>query len=131
MKIAIATPALLFPAISLLLLAYTSRFLALSNLIRSLHASYKQQPDELVKGQINNLRRRIYIIRNMQILGVSSFFCCVVAMLFIFIGKDLYGSIVFAFSLLFLLASLALSIAEIQISVNALNLHLSDMDSNK
>jgi Protein of unknown function (DUF2721). len=51
MEINLTTPALLFPAISLLLLAYTSRFLALAALMRELHVRYKTQPDPRIKGQ--------------------------------------------------------------------------------
>ncbi|NLD99070.1 MAG: DUF2721 domain-containing protein, partial [Fibrobacter sp.] len=68
MEITLSTPALLFPAISLLLLAYTNRFLALAALVRQLHGQYQQHPDDILFGQINNLRRRLKIIRNMQAL---------------------------------------------------------------
>ena len=81
-QIDLTTPALLFPAISLLLLAYTNRFLHLAQLVRNLHAAYHQEPDALIIGQIANLRRRIVLIRNMQVLGVLSLFLCVAAMLF-------------------------------------------------
>jgi hypothetical protein len=39
MELPITTPALLFPAISLLMISYTARFLHLANLARSLHAT--------------------------------------------------------------------------------------------
>ena len=86
MDISITTPALLFPAISLLLLAFTNRFLALASLIRQLHASYKSDPDEILFGQIANLRYRINLIRDMQAYGVSSLLLCVVCMLVLFAG---------------------------------------------
>ena len=72
MEINITTPALLFPAISLLLLAFTNRFLALANLVRQLHQNYKSDPDEFLLGQIANIRFRINLIRDMQAYGVSS-----------------------------------------------------------
>ena len=65
--ITLTTPGLLFSAISLLLLAYTNRFLTLASLIRKLHAEYLENPDKLVHGQIRNLQRRVNLIRNMQI----------------------------------------------------------------
>ncbi len=73
----LTTPALLFPAISLLLLAYTNRFLVLAQLIRQLHSSerdYFQSMvfQSMVQRQIANLRQRIALIRLMQALGVSS-----------------------------------------------------------
>ena len=85
----LTTPALLFPAISLLLLAYTSRFLTLANLMRDLYSRYKAQPDPKIRGQIANLKYRIVIIRNMQVAGVSSFFLCVLCMFAMFIGQIL------------------------------------------
>lgn len=128
MEFSLTTPALLFPAISLLLLAYTNRFLALAALIRNLHARYQDAPEPLIRAQIEALRARVKLIRDMQILGVSGLFCCVFCMLLLFGGLILPGKLVFGLGLLLLLASLGLSIREIQISVNALNLQLSDLD---
>ncbi len=127
--VSLTTPALLFPAISLLLLAYTNRFLTIASLIRKLHADYKSQPDQLIIGQIENLRKRVVLIRNMQALGICSLFLCVFCMFLIFAGKYMMGNIIFGISLLLLMASLALSIREIQISVNALNIQLSDLEA--
>ncbi len=128
MDITLTTPALLFPAISLLLLAYTNRFLTLATLIRSLHSTYKSKPDDLIIGQIKNLRHRVILIRNMQGFGVASLFLCVMCMFVLFAGQIELGKYIFGLSLVLLLISLALSIREIQISVNALNLHLSDLE---
>jgi hypothetical protein len=128
MDLSLSTPALLFPAISLLLLAYTNRFLTLAALIRELYSRYKTQPDKKIIGQLHNLRYRIVIIRNMQILGVSSFFLCVLCMFLLFAGLALVGKIVFGLSLLLLLASLALSLRELQVSVDALTLQIQDID---
>lgn len=127
-EITLTTPALLFPAISLLLLAYTNRFLTLAGLIRRLHAEYLSQPSGEVLGQINNLRARVTLIKNMQELGISSLFLCVLCMFLLFAGEYTAGKWVFGVSLLLLLASLALSIREIHISVNALNIQLSDLE---
>ncbi|XHR30721.1 MAG: DUF2721 domain-containing protein [Chthoniobacteraceae bacterium] len=123
----LGTPALLFPAISLLLLAYTNRFVTLANLIRSLHATYKSDPTALLIGQIKNLHYRVELIKHMQAAGISSLFFCVVCMFTLFAGYPNLGAIIFAISLLLMLASLGLSLAEIWISVRALNLHLSDI----
>ena len=128
MDFSLTTPALLFPAISLLLLAYTNRFLTLAALIRDLYGRYKSQPDPKIIAQLHNLRYRIVIIRNMQILGVSSFFLCVLCMFLLFAGLALVGKIVFGLSLLLLLASLALSLRELQVSVDALTLQIQDID---
>jgi hypothetical protein len=128
MDFSLTTPALLFSAISLLLLAYTNRFLTLAALIRDLYSRYKAQPDKKLIGQLHNLRYRIVIIRNMQILGVSSFFLCVLCMFLLFAGLALVGKIVFGLSLLLLLTSLALSLRELQVSVDALTLQIQDID---
>lgn len=128
MEITINTPALLFPAISLLLLAYTNRFLALSALIRSLHSQYRLEPQEHLLEQMRSLRYRVIIIRNMQALGTSSILGCVLCMFVLFEGWQIIGKFIFGASLLLLISSLILSVHEIQISVNALNLQLSDME---
>lgn len=129
-EINLTTPALLFPAISLLLLAYTNRFLAVASLIRQLHSDYQKHPNQILIGQIQNLRKRVILIRNMQALGISSLFLCVLCMFLFFAGRYTSGEIIFGISLLLLLASLGLSIWEIQISVNALNIQLSDLEAN-
>ncbi|TNF38610.1 MAG: DUF2721 domain-containing protein [Gammaproteobacteria bacterium] len=131
MEITLTTPALLFPAISLLLVAFSNRFNALSSRIRSLHSEYKLNPSEPLVEQIRNLRKRAYLIRNMQALGVASIFMCVLCMFALFAGKLLLGKIIFGTSLLLMLASLAFSIQEILISVNALNIELNSLEKRK
>ncbi|EHQ14113.1 DUF2721 domain-containing protein [Shewanella sp. SP1S1-7] len=123
MHVSLTTPALLFPAISLLLLAYTNRFFALAALIRSLSSGEKP----VHKDQIKNLSQRITIIRRMQEAGVSSFALCVLCMIFIYVGFNKTGSVIFGASLLLLLYSLILSVIEIRISVDALNIHIKEM----
>jgi hypothetical protein len=128
MEFSLTTPALLFPAVSLLLLAYTNRFLALASLIRNLHATYKTNPDKVLLDQINNLRHRVILIKNMQAIGIWSLFLCVLCMFVLFAGYYVIGQYIFGISLILLMWSLALSIRETQISVNALNLHLKDIE---
>jgi len=86
MNIPLTTPALLFPAVSLLMLAYTNRFLTLATIIRSLYDRYHTNQDENLLPQIQNLRFRVYLIRNMQIFGVLSLLMCVVSMFALFAG---------------------------------------------
>lgn len=124
MELTLTTPALLFPTISLLLLAYTNRFLAIANVIRGLHARYESQPSDNVLGQIDSLRQRVKLIRNMQALGIGSLFLCVLSMIVVYVGWQEGAKVIFGVSLLLLLASLAFSFREIQLSVNALNLQL-------
>ena len=126
MNITLTTPAVLFPAISLLLLAYTNRFIALAQIIRNFDQS--QESDEGTQQQIANLRERIQLIKRMQEAGVISFFLCVVSMLAIYAQYQIVGSWIFASSLLFLLYSLWLSVREIRISVEALDVYLSSFN---
>jgi hypothetical protein len=129
-EITLATPALLFPAVSLLMLAYTNRFLGLASLIRSLHVNYEKSKDRAVARQIRNLRRRLGFIRRMQTLGVLSLFACVACMFTLFAGQQLAGKALFGLSLLLLMASLGLSVAEIHISTEALKIQLSAMEED-
>jgi len=129
MEINFTTPALLFPAISLLLLAYTNRFLALANLVRKLHDEYKRgEQNKIILRQIHSLRRRIRLVRYMQALGVFSFLCCVVTMYTIYMNWTEAIRYEFALSLLSLLASLIVSLFEITMSTKALELELSDIE---
>jgi len=128
MEINVTTPALLFPAISLLLLAFTNRFLTLANLIRDLHSKYKIDQNEVYVGQIANLKYRIRLIRDMQAFGIASLLFCVVSMFALFAGWLEVGKWIFGFSLILMMIALAISLREIQISVGALDLHLQDME---
>jgi hypothetical protein len=128
MEISLTTPALLFPAISLLLLAYTNRFLTLATLIRALHKQFKEVADPNIKAQITNLRKRVNLIKNMQLTGIASLLLCVVSMFAIYENWQMFGSIIFGVSLVLLMISLVFSIIEIQISVKALNIHLIDIE---
>ncbi len=128
MELSLTTPALLFPAISLLMLAYTNRFIVLAQLVRDLYTKYTKEPDISLKDQIHNLRKRLSIIRNMQIFGALSFFFCVMSMFLIYAGGAFSANIVFGLSLILLLISLGLLVMEVQISINALNIQLKDFE---
>ncbi len=128
-EISINTPALLFPAITLLMLAYTNRFLAIANRIRNLHEHYHtMEIKNIAIRQIKSLRARLNLIRYMQGLGALSFFCCVLCMYFIYRNWMEIANITFATSMLTLLGSLVLSFIEIQQSTKALELELSDIE---
>jgi hypothetical protein len=128
-QISINTPALLFPAITLMMLAYTNRFLALATLIRNLHGQYKKVQDdrEIIKAQIANLNRRLVLVKQMQASGIISFFFCVLSMLSFYLDYEKWAFAIFGMSLLSLLLSLALSLNEIFISTRALEIELEDM----
>lgn len=128
MEITLTTPALLFPAVSLLLLAFTNRFLAIATLIRQLHKNYLEDPGNVVEGQLKNLRKRLYLIRLMQFFGVLSLFLCVLAMFLLYLKAKFVGEMIFGISLVALLLSLFISLREIQLSTKALDIELSDME---
>ena len=131
MDININTPALLFPAVSLIMLAYTNRSLALASVVRNLHDRYHNLDDSkkpLIHAQIKNLRIRMRIIRNMQILGVSSFIIAIVCMYAITIGKMETASFLFASSLVLFAISLILSLWELFISTRSIEIELSDLE---
>ena len=127
-ELTLTTPTLLFSAVSLILLAYTNRFLSYAQLVRVLKEQYKEHRSEVTAAQIANLRKRLYLTRSMQVLGISSLFFCVVAMFLIYIHIHSFAIYVFGLALILLIASLGVSIWEIQISVKALEIHLQDME---
>jgi len=125
----ITTPALIFPAISLLLLAYTNRFIVITQLIRSLYKQNSADPDADIRKQINHLRVRIVAIRRMQVAGVLAFIACVLTMLALFLQWFQAANIIFSASLILMLISLLFSLYEVQISGQALNLQLKDLEN--
>lgn len=131
MEISLTTPALLFPAISLLMLAYTNRFLTLATIIRSLHDRYKNEANDNLLGQIANLRYRVYLIRNMQIFGVLSLLFCVISMFALFGGWISAGQWTFAIALILMMVSMLISLRELQISVGALDLLLVELEDEE
>jgi hypothetical protein len=130
MEISLTTPALLFPALSLLLLAYTNRFMGLADRVRNLKLRYLDTRHSPLKAQINNLRRRLILLRNMQAVGIASMFGCVLTMFVLYAGWLLAGKVLFGISLLLLLVSLGIALVEIQISVDALKIELTDIEDD-
>ncbi len=127
-EITLITPTFLFSAISLLMLAYTNRFLSYAQLVRTLKDKYLENPDALTAAQITNLRKRLKLTRNMQWLGVGSLLLCVVTMFAIYIGFQAIAAWIFGLALILLICSLGISVREIQISIRALDIYLSDIE---
>ncbi len=127
----LSTPSLLFPAISLLMLAYTNRFLGLASVVRALHATWRSSGDPVLVAQITNLRTRIRIIKRMQTLGVLSMMLCTASMALLFFGLQIPEQVAFGLSLATMLGSLGLSLWEIQMSGTALDLQLRDSMQGK
>jgi hypothetical protein len=129
MELSVNIPALLFPAISLIMLAYTNRFLALSNRVRMLHEKYQLiEQRHIVFGQIKNLKYRIKLIQNMQTYGVATLLSSILCMFFIFIEYQAVAKFIFALSLITFSISIFLSLIEIRLSTKAIELELSDME---
>ena len=127
----LTTPSLLFSAISVILLAYTNRFLSYASVVRALKEKHQQTHDPKDIAQIANLRKRLYLTRSMQILGILSLLLCVIAMFFIYVSWQIFAAWIFGIALLLLAASLCVCIWEINISVKALEIHLEDISSKE
>lgn len=127
-ELTLTTPALLFSAISLIMLAYTNRFLAYAAVIRNLHAKFLERQEESLLRQIQNLKLRLNLTRWMQIFGITSLLFCVLTMFLIYINYHTIAAYVFGFALILLIISLALLIKEIQISAQALQHHIADIE---
>lgn len=128
-QLTLTTPALLFSAISLIMLAYTNRFLAYAATIRTLHDKYIENKNSVLIAQIENIKKRLYLTRSMQILGISSLLMCVLTMFLIYIEQQTIAIWVFGLALILLILSLSYLIIEIQISVKALEHHISDIEN--
>ncbi len=130
-ELTLITPTFLFSAISLLLLAYTNRFLSYAQLVRTLKDKYVQDKSALTHAQIVNLRKRLNLTRNMQLFGVGSLLLCVATMFFIYIGCQVISAYIFGVALVMLIISLTLTVMEIRISANSLDIYLSDIEAIK
>ena len=128
-QLTLTTPAFKATHVSLIMLAYTNRFLAYAAVVRNLHDMYKKDQNQVLIRQIKNLRQRLYLTRAMQIFGISSLLLCVSTMFLIYIEQHVIAIWVFGTALILLIISLALLIKEIQISVEALEHHLSDLEN--
>ena len=128
MELTISTPALLFSTVSLLMIAFTNRFLAIANLIRDLHDKFRTNPETVYVDQIKNLHRRLKLIRNIQVLAVLSLLVSAVCMALIYWNNQVAASYLFGLALVLQISALVISVIEISISINALQIELSDME---
>ena len=128
MDFSLTTPAILFPAVSLLLIAYTNRYLAIAKLIRELKTAHRKEENPIYLKQIRVLKRRERFIRNMQAFAIASLFCCTFAMAMIYLGENRWGGIVFGAALLLMLISLAISFRDILMAGIALKIELEELE---
>ena len=131
MELSLNTPALLFPALTLIMLAYTNRFLAISSLIRNLYRQYEKERTDMMLSQIYNLKHRLRLIRDMQVMGVLSLLSCVFSMAFIYFRLQTAAQWIFGLGLLLLAGSLFVSVYEVVISTKAQNIQLSNLEEEE
>ena len=128
MELSLSIPALLFPAISLTMLAYNARYLAIAALIRQLHQKYQETESEDLAVQVKQLRSRLSIIKNMQATAIFSFLLAVITMTLIYLEYRFWANLIFGISLFALMVSLILSLVEVQLSTRSLSIQLKDME---
>ncbi len=129
MELNLSIPALLFPAISLTMLAYNARYLAIAALIRQLHKQFEETSAPPLKQQINQLRTRLGIIKNMQATAIVSFLLAAITMFLIYVEMRVWAYVIFGISVVFLMISLILSLLEVQLSTKALGIQLKNMEN--
>lgn len=120
-------PGLLFPAISLLMLAYTNRFLGLTSASRNLVSQYRATPDVRLLRQVESLRERLSLVRLTQAVGVTSLLCCTGCLFALFLDSQSAARIAFGGALFFMLMSLGISLREIYLSVRAINIEFDSL----
>ncbi|MGB5404150.1 MAG: DUF2721 domain-containing protein [Robiginitalea sp.] len=127
MELNLSIPALLFPAISLSMLAYNARYLAIAALIRELHRQYREKASVTLGKQVRQLQRRLEIIKQMQAAAILSFLFSALCMLLLYLEWMFWANLLFGSSLFCLITSLILSFIEVQLSTKALKIQLSDI----
>ena len=129
MQLTLTIPALLFPAVSLTMLAYNARYLAIAALIRQLHKQFEETQASPLKRQIESLRKRLNIIKNMQATAIGCFLLSAISMFLIYVEMNIWANIIFGISLILLMISLILSLIEVQLSTKALAIQLTNMEN--
>ena len=129
MQLTLTIPALLFPAISLMMLAYNARYLAIAALIRQLHKEYRETASKKLGLQVKQLQKRLSIIKNMQAVAILSFLFSAITMFLVYVELSFWANAAFGISLLALILSLIMSLVEVQLSTKALGIQLTDMET--
>ena len=129
MQLTLTIPALLFPAISLMMLAYNARYLAIAALIRQLHKEYRETASKNLGLQVRQLQKRLSIIKNMQAVAILSFLFSAITMFLVYVELNFWANAAFGISLLALILSLIMSLVEVQLSTKALGIQLTDMET--
>jgi hypothetical protein len=129
-EITYSSAGLLFPAISLLMLAYTNRFLGLAAVVRNLVAQYRNNHKLHIQQQVQNLRRRIMLLRHAQAIGVMSLTSCTACLLALVFANQMLAQVLFGLAVILMLLSLMVSLVEIYMSVQAITLELDHIDDD-
>ena len=130
MNIDYTVTALMFPAIPLLMSVYSNSFHSLSILIRQLHDEHvyeKHIPPEW-KKQFINLSGRITLLRWTILFASFGFLFNMLTVFALYLDEVFLARVIFGSCCLSMIVSIIFFIREIQISTNALKLHMSDMD---
>ena len=123
-----STPAILFSTVSLLFIAFTNRYIAISGLVRDLHADFSKDKTRDIIAQIKNLRVRLKLIQTMQTFSIISLLFSSASMFLIFFDYQSAAKTLFGLGLVAQFIALSLSAWEVSISTKALNIELSDME---
>ena len=137
MVLDLTTAALVLPAIPFLMLTFGTRFTVVTELIRKIHDEYAANIDlddvraKRMLGEISTLKKRLLMIQVNQTLASLSFFVNLSTVFSLYMGNQYLAKLLFGIVLGLLMLAIILFIIEIGIATKSLNLHLSDLDSNK
>ena len=130
----ILLPAVLFPAIPLMMVNFGNRYSSLSKLIRTLHDELIDK--ELSKTdataarylvQIEIFKKRLSLNRMMQTIALFSFLINLIS-IFVAIFFVTYFIPVFLFGVLLFAISISIYLIELRLAVRALDKHLEDLE---
>jgi len=115
-----------------LMSVYSNRFHSLSKLIRQLHDEHVYEnhiPPEW-KKQFINLSGRINLLKWTIMFAAFGFLFNMLTVFALYLSEIFAARIIFGSCCLSMMISIVVFMREIQVSTNALKLHMSDMDVN-
>ena len=122
-------PALLFPAIPLMMIVFGNRYSSLSKLIRDLHDRVLKEDEVRDKFTelIELLTDRLFLVKSMQTLAGLAFIANLLTIFFRYIDVPSVAFSLFGVATILLSAAILLFVIEIQKSSSALSKHISDL----
>ncbi len=128
MTIPITTPALLFPAIAILMLGYVNRYIGAASVIRAITKDYSTGHRRVqVVEQLQIMQKRIGLFRYMLEIGAFALAMACLSMFLIFVDKQQAGNLVFGLSLVAMITSTLVSFYETVLSNQSLNIEINDV----